>query len=176
MTATYANGTAGLGATLTEVGNGALVIDGITLASGNRVLVKDQTTQTQNGIYTVTAVGTGGTPYVLTRATDADNSPSNEVFGGIYCFVEMGTNNTSTGWVLTSPISTATIGTDNLVFTQISAASSISSGTGLTLTGTVLSIDSTVATLTGSQTLTNKTLTSPIISSISNSGTITLPT
>lgn len=71
---TYANGAAGVGATLTGNANGALVAqDGVTLVAGNRFLVKDQVASLQNGVYTVTQVGTAGTPFVLTRTTDADN-------------------------------------------------------------------------------------------------------
>lgn len=70
---TYANGTGGVGATLTGNVNGALAAqDGITLIAGDRLLVKNQVAALQNGVYTVTQVGTGGTPFILTRATDAD--------------------------------------------------------------------------------------------------------
>lgn len=70
---TYNNGASGVGATLTATANGALAAqDGVTLIAGDRLLVKDQVAQLQNGVYTVTQVGTGGTPFILTRATDAD--------------------------------------------------------------------------------------------------------
>lgn len=71
---TYANGTSGVGATLTANANGALAAqDGITLVAGERLLVANEAAGANNGIYTVTQVGTGGTPYILTRATDANN-------------------------------------------------------------------------------------------------------
>jgi hypothetical protein len=70
---TYANGTSGVGATLTGNANGALTAqDGVTLIVGNRLLVKNQAGALQNGVYIVTQVGTGGSPFILTRATDAD--------------------------------------------------------------------------------------------------------
>lgn len=72
FTPTYANGAGGVGATLTAGSNGALIVDGITIPLNGRVLVKDQVAQLQNGIYQLSTVGDGGTPYVLTRTTDSD--------------------------------------------------------------------------------------------------------
>src|SRR6185436_16370450 len=69
---TYANGSAGVGATLTASANAALVIDGATVTVGQRVLVKDEVLLARNGCYTVTATGSGAAPWVLTRATDYD--------------------------------------------------------------------------------------------------------
>ena len=93
LDATYANGTGGVGATLTANANGALVVDGHTLNANERVLVKNQTAGLENGIYVVTATGDASNPYVLTRATDADNSPSGEVAYGDFTFVRQGTVN-----------------------------------------------------------------------------------
>jgi len=75
-----------VGKTLTATANGAISIDGVSLVLNNRVLVKDQTTQSDNGIYYVSTVGSGGAPYVLTRATDADQDA--EVTAGMFCFTE----------------------------------------------------------------------------------------
>lgn len=113
-------------------------IDGITLATGDRVLVKNQSTGSENGIYVVQSSG------AAVRATDAD--ASSEVTAGLFTFVEEGTANGNTGWVLTTdnPI---TLGTTALVFTQFSGAASITGGAGLTLTGADLSVnvdDSTI--------------------------------
>lgn len=70
---TYANGTAGVGATLTGTANGALAAqDGVVLVLNDTLLVKDQAAQLQNGVYVLTQVGTAGTPFILTRRTDAD--------------------------------------------------------------------------------------------------------
>ena len=118
LTSTYANGAAGVGAILTNSGTqSALVIDGITLAIGNRVLVKDQTAALQNGIYTVTNIGSTTTNWVLTRAADFD-SPSQMVRGKTIDVIS-GTVNAVTSWMLTSIVTI--VGTDNILFTELSA-------------------------------------------------------
>jgi len=132
------------------------VIDGVTLATGDRILIKNQTTGSENGIYTVNASG------APTRATDAD--AGTEVTGGLAVFVEEGTTQADTGWVLTNN-GTTTIGTTALTFTQFSGTGTYTASTGLQLVGNAFSIDSSVVTLTGTQTLTNKTLTSPTMTS-----------
>lgn len=73
LSASYDNGASGIGATLTNTGAlAAFTTDGTTPSLNARILVKDQTTQSENGIYTLTTVGDGATPWVLTRATDYD--------------------------------------------------------------------------------------------------------
>jgi len=104
-------------------------LDGITLATNDRILVKNQTTQSENGIYVVQA---SGQP---TRATDFDTAA--EVDSGDFVFVSSGTVNGSTGWVQTNK--PATIGTDAIAFTQFSGAGTYAAGTGLTLTGNTFS-------------------------------------
>ena len=104
-------------------------LDGVTLATGNRILVKNQTTKSENGVYVVKASGAPD------RATDYDSTP--EVDAGDFIFVEAGTANGKTGWVQTNVITT--IGSDNIEFTQFSGAGTYSAGTGLTLTGTTFS-------------------------------------
>jgi hypothetical protein len=117
LTATYANGTSGVGATLTNSSTqAALIIDGVTLAVGNRVLVKDQATALQNGIYTVTNIGSVSTNWVLTRATDFD-SPSQMVRGSVIEVIG-GTINSVTTWMLTSIVTA--VGTDSLTFPTLS--------------------------------------------------------
>jgi hypothetical protein len=130
------------------------VLDGITLATGNRVLVKNQSTASENGIYVVQA---SGQP---TRATDFDTAA--EVDSGDFIFVYSGTVNASTGWVQTNR--PATIGTDAINFTQFSGAGTYLAGNGLSLNGNTFSINTTItADLSTAQTLTNKTLTSPTL-------------
>ena len=125
------------------------ILDGITLATGNRILVKNQTTQSENGIYVVQA---SGQP---TRATDFDTAA--EVDSGDYVFVYSGTVNGATSWVQTNR--PATIGTDAINFTQFSGAGTYGAGNGLTLTGTTFSIDTAVTVdKNTAQTLTNKTI------------------
>jgi hypothetical protein len=124
-------------------------LDGITLATGNRILVKNQTTTSENGIYVVQA---SGQP---TRATDFDTAQ--EVDSGDFVFVYSGTANASTGWVQTNK--PATIGTDPIVFTQFSGAGTYLAGNGLTLTGNSFSINTGVTVdLSTAQTLTNKSI------------------
>jgi hypothetical protein len=129
-------------------------LDGVTLATGDRVLVKDQATGSENGIYVVKASGAPD------RSTDADTGA--EVTANFAVFVEQGTANADSGFTLTNN-GTVTIGTTALVFTQFTGLGQIVAGTGLDKTGNTLDIDSTVVTLTGTQTLTNKTLTSPTL-------------
>jgi hypothetical protein len=168
LTATYSNGTDGVGATLTNSGTqAALVIDGVTLTTSQRVLVKNQTTQLQNGVYTVTNTGSVSTNWILTRATDMDTSA--ECDGGDFVFVTGGTANDNTGWVQTE--TGITIGTSSLIFTQFSGAGTYIAGNGLTLTGNTFSINTGVTVdLNTGQTLTNKTLTSPTITTPTISG------
>lgn len=118
-TPTYTNGSSGAGATLTEVGLGALTIDGNLVATGDRILVKNEVSQLTNGIYTVTAPGSGIASYVLTRATDADVAA--DVYPGISVYILGGTANTNTTWTMTSaaPI---VMGTTALVWAESASA------------------------------------------------------
>ena len=99
LSASYSNGTAGVGATLTASSNGALSIDGVTPSASDRILVKDQSTAAQNGIYVVTTQGDGSNAFVLTRATPEDQPA--ELSGGSFVFVEEGTANGDNGYVFT---------------------------------------------------------------------------
>jgi hypothetical protein len=119
------------------------MLDSVQLITGWRVLLKDQTDSRENGIYRVT---TNGANYTLVRTPDADNvditnNPSAEVSGGMYVFVERGTINASTGWVLSSPQGTAILGTDNLTFTQFSSAGVTQAGAGLNKVGVELQVE-----------------------------------
>ena len=129
-------------------------LDGVTLATGDRVLVKNQSTGSENGIY---VVASSGAP---TRSTDCDIAA--ELTSNFAVFVEEGTLNADQGYVLTND-GAITVGTTALTFTQFTGLGQILAGTGLDKTGNTLDIDSTVVTLTGTQTLTNKTLTSPTL-------------
>ena len=140
LSATYSNGASGVGATLTNAGTqAAFTLDSIALAQGDRVLIKDQTTQLQNGIYTVTTVGTASTNWVLTRATDFDNSPSTEITPGVFTFVEEGTSQQDNGYVVSTD-SAITVGTSAIVFSQFSGAGQITAGAGLTKSGNTLNV------------------------------------
>jgi hypothetical protein len=136
---TYDNGTLGVGATLTANASGALVVDGVTVALNDRILVKNQASATQNGIYVVTTLGDVATAFVLTRATDFDQgSPSGEIPAG-FTFVEQGTEQADTGWVCTTN-APVTVGTSNIAFSQFSGAGQYSAGEGLDLNGTTFSV------------------------------------
>jgi hypothetical protein len=130
------------------------VLDGVTLATGNRVLVKNQSTGSENGIYVVKASGAPD------RSTDCDIAA--ELTSNFAVFVEEGTVNADQGYVLTND-GAITVGTTALTFTQFTGLGQIVAGTGLDKTGNTLDIDATVVTLDGTQTLTNKTLTSPTL-------------
>jgi hypothetical protein len=109
----------GVGKTLTADDDGAIVIDGVTLALNDRVLVKDQTTGSDNGIYYVSDIGSISSPYVLTRATDADANA--KVTAGMFTFTEEGTVNADKGYILVTnnPI---TVDTTSLTFSVFSTA------------------------------------------------------
>jgi hypothetical protein len=123
--ATTANGT------LASAFANGQTVDGITLATNDRILLKDQSTGSENGIYTVNASG------APTRATDFD--ADSEVTGGTFFFVEEGTVNADNGFVMTND-GTVTVGTTALVFTQFSGAGQITAGSALTKSGNTLNV------------------------------------
>lgn len=118
-------------ANLNISGPGA-AIDGITLTSGNRVLLKDQSTGSQNGIYLF-----NGAASAMTRATDADSNA--EVTSGLFVFVEEGTANSDNGYVLTTDGSIS-VGSTSLAFTQFSGAGQIVAGAAITKSGNTLDV------------------------------------
>lgn len=157
----YSNGVSGVGATLTGVAVGALSIDGFTPSVGDRLLIKNQVSTFQNGIYVVTAVGSGIAVFVLTRSADFDQST--DIKTGQSIFVVSGNTLGSTTWDVNSadnPI----MGTDPITFVQSAGPGSFVGGNGITITGNSIAIDTSVTVdKTTAQTLTNKTLTSPIL-------------
>ena len=139
LTATYSNGSSGVGATLTNSSTqAALVIDGITMVVNDRVMVKDQTTTLQNGLYKVTNIGSGSTNWVLTRTPDGDEST--EVNGGSFFFVQEGTTNGDNGYVTTND-GNPTIGTDAITFEQFSGAGQVTAGSGLSKSGNIIDVN-----------------------------------
>lgn len=124
LNATYANGAAGVGATLTDASGtfAPFAADGLTPALTSRILVKDQTTTFQNGIYSLTTNGDNiSIPWVLTRTTDYDQAPS-EIHPGTLVAVNTGTANANTSWLETATVTT--IGTDPILFSQFTFAPS----------------------------------------------------
>lgn len=139
LNATYNNGSSGVGATLTNAGtNAALVLDDVSMVLNDRVLVANQTDQTQNGVYKVTTVGDGSTAWVLTRSVDTDSagpSDPDSLGKGDAFFIKEGTNNAGHLDVLTTA-GTITFGTTDIVFAEVAETSIYSAGDSLTLTGT----------------------------------------
>lgn len=125
--------------TLTGVPN---TIDGISLALNNRVLVKNQTDAKQNGIYYVTSVGVTAD---LARAPDQDGTPAQEVSAGNFTFVELGTVNANSGWVVTGD-GILVLNVDNINWTQFSGSATFNAGSGLTKTGNVFSANTSGVT------------------------------
>jgi hypothetical protein len=190
LVATYNNGAAGVGATLTNAG--ALVAftpDGTVASVADRILIYNQTNQAENGVYVVTTVGSGSVPWVLTRASDADTyalkSP-NALGEGDAFFITSGATGAGETYVCNT-VGVITFGTTAITFVQISSAQIYSAGTGLTLTGTQFSISNTavsagaygsatqVGTFTvnaqGQLTLAGNTTVTPAVGSITGLGT-----
>jgi hypothetical protein len=122
---------------LTSSGTSIYTIDGVTLANGDRVLVKNQSTASENGIWRAVLNGTLGSGgyFTFTRTDDANSSA--EVTAGMFTFVSEGTTNADSGWVLTTN-DTITLGTTGLTFAQFSGAGQITAGAGLTKTGNTI--------------------------------------
>ena len=129
---TYSNGSAGVGATLTATSNGALTVDGYAVALSDLILVKNESTTANNGLYVVTTLGTGSVPYVLTRHTDMDQASE---FGGGFIPVENhGSTTANTLW-LCNVANSITVGTTAVSFTQLNSATSYTGGNGISISG-----------------------------------------
>ncbi len=118
----------------------AAIFDGLTLGAiiiGDRLLIKAEGTNTQNGIYVVTTAGVAG---VIERAPDQDGSVAAEVSGGNFTFVEGGTTCAGTGWVLTGD-GILTLNTDPMLWTQFSESSTLTDGLGISTGGNNLDLD-----------------------------------
>jgi len=146
LNATYNNGVAGVGATLTNAGTkAAFAPDGPTAQVGDRILVYNQTNAFENGIYEVTTVGTpdpGGTNWVLTRTSDANSygvKDPNKLGNGDAFFITSGNTGAGETYVCNT-VGTITFGTTAITFVQVSDATLYTAGTGLTLSGTQFSI------------------------------------
>lgn len=125
LNATYNNGTSGVGATLTNNGTQtALGIDSTFVDVGDRILVRAQSTQFQNGIYVVTVAGTSSTNWVLTRAIDFDGSITGAIATGVTVWVSEGGTYNSTVWMQTEN-GPFTVGTTSIVFSGYPGQSSI---------------------------------------------------
>lgn len=137
---------------ITATANGALAaIDGVTLVANDRLLLKDGAAGADNGIYVVTTVGTGGTPFVLTRATDADSSA--EMNPGLAVVVEEGSTLADTVFILTTNAA-ITLNTTALTFTQLPTPNMLAVTAPILRTGNTLSLDNTKVVLAASGVLT----------------------
>ncbi len=134
-------GGSGVGKTL-DLGVASVSIDGSLLNDGDRILVKDEATQSDNGIYDVSGVGVN---IILTRSSDFDGNPAGEVKAGNFTFIDSGTVNGKTGWTLTElglvDPNNANVDTDSLNFTQFQGLPQYIAGTGLDLTGDTFSVN-----------------------------------
>ena len=174
LSATYNNGAG----TLTASANAAIVIDGVTLSTGDRVLVKDfdgssTPTHVANGFYKVTNTGGESATFVLTRTPDAD--AASELTPGAFTFVEQGTDNADNGYVLTTDGS-VTLGTSAITFEQFSGAGQIDAGNGLTKSGNTINAVGTADKITVSADAITIATTYVGQNSITTLGTITTGT
>ena len=184
--ATYNNGASGVGATLTATSTGVYAPDGVTLALNDRVLVKDQSSTEQNGIYVISTLGTGGVAAILTRATDMNVAAE---FYGATTFIING--NANAGRLFTESVVVTTVGTDPVTFVQSGDATSgiVNTGTanqlgyyatsGNTISGLTTGNDGVLitsasgvpsisSTLPSGVAATNMTLTTPVIAQIND--------
>lgn len=149
LTATYSNGTGGVGATLTNAGTQvAFTPDGVVAQVGDRVLVYNQTNAFENGVYEVTTVGSGSTNWVLTRTTDADSyglKDPDALGNGDAFFVTSGNTGAGETYVCNTT-GTITFGTTAITFVQVSSAQVYTAGTGLSLNNLAFSIANTAVT------------------------------
>jgi hypothetical protein len=166
--ATYSNGTAGVGATLTHNTNGVFPAEAggaSGWAVGKGILVKNQTNKAQNGRYYVSNMGSVSTPYVLTRCTYCDEASE---IPGAYIFVQDGTF-AGTGWIqVVADPATFVVGTDNIDVFQFSGSGTITAGTNISVSGNEISVVATpslsgVAFTDGTQTKEGTPSRTPII-------------
>ena len=133
---TYNNGAAGVGATLTANANGVLTVDSYTPALNDILLIKNEATAANDGLYYVSQLGSASVPYVLTRHVDMDQATE---FGGGFVPVEnVGTVNANSLW-LCNVANSITVGTTAVVFTQLNASTALTQGNGITISGNTIS-------------------------------------
>lgn len=157
----YANGSSGVGATLTGVALAAISLDGNSPSLNDRILIKNQVSTFQNGIYTVTQTGSGIAVFILTRSTDFDQA--SDIQTGDIVFVTSGNTLSTTTWTYTggdNPV----MGTDPITWAQTAGQGSFTAGNGISITGTSIAIDTNVTVdKTTLQTLSNKTFVTPVL-------------
>ena len=143
-TAGIGNSTLGIGASLVSTSNGILFIDGYEVESDDRILVKNQNTEAENGFYVAISTGSASTPWILERAQDFDQP--DEIIEGAFTFVTNGAENGANGFVLIdiNPafdfVGTGYVGLSTISFTQFSAAGQVEAGDGLYKVGSVINV------------------------------------
>jgi len=179
LNATYNNGTAGVGATLTNAGTlGAFTPDGTVASVNDRILIYNQTNAFENGVYTVTTVGDGSTAWVLTRATDADSYALKDPNGlgeGDAFFVTSGATGAGETYVCNTQ-GVITFGTTAINFVQVSSAPVYTAGTGLTLAGNQFSLSTPVSIANGGTGQTTASAAFNALSPISTTGDLIIGT
>ncbi len=188
LNATYNNGTAGVGATLTNAGTQtALVIDGIAAVVADRVLLYQQTNQTHNGVYVVTDIGSGSTNWILTRSADTNtsgDSDANSLDEGSYFFVSEGDTGAGESYVCNT-VGTITFGTTNITFAQFSSALNYTAGSGINInasrvisvsgvpsSATVAALSATMATSIANSNTAISAVSATMATSIANSNSV----
>ena len=157
LTPAYSNGSSGVGATLTAGSVGVLIVDGYTPVLGDRILVKNQASSFQNGIYTLTTVGNViTTNYVLTRATDF-NQTANIIYGDTFGVLQ-GTVNANQQYTMNNQTA-ITVGTTAITFAQTSGGSQLTSGAGITITGNSIALTTPVTVALGGTNATSASIT-----------------
>jgi hypothetical protein len=137
---TYANGTAGVGATITFTATGVVPVDGHNLGLNELVLVKDEATGSRHGLYTVTTAPAVGVAGVLTRHPDMDTA--GEFSGAFVPVSNVGTANANSLW-LANPTGAVTVGTTAIPFTRLNSATVLTAGNGITISGNTVSVTTT---------------------------------
>ena len=152
LSSVYNNGTAGVGATLTNNSTQvALVVDGVTTNTSDRILIYNQTDATENGVYVVTDVGSGATNWVLTRSADTNTSGGgdpNSLDEGSYFLVTDGDTGAGESYVC-STVGTITFGTTDITFAQFSSSLNYIGGTNIDITGRTISVEGDIAVADG---------------------------
>ena len=176
LTADYDNEIDGVGATLTATTDGALQVDGEFPLYLDRVLVWQQTSAIQNGVYKVDVVGDSVTPYRLIRSEDSDNNPSGEIRYGDYTLILSGDTNGGKGFICNT-VGTVVVGTTPITFVQYNVAQAVTPGFGLlTSSPNVIAIDTAITqgkitlTTTGSGAATLNTTTNVLNIPVTSGG------